>query len=239
MVYAAALAPPLPNTLAEQDALRSQTELKGDAGGKPEPSVIVPIRSLGANHRNRIAAHILSLDERARYLRFGHNAQDEQIHSYVDGLNFERDEIFGIYDRRLRLIAVAHLAYGVEGNTADTAEFGVSVLEHARGRGYGTRLFERAAMHASNHGVQTMFIHALTENKGMLKIARNAGARVQRDGMESDAYLALPRASLNSRMSELMQEQIGQMDYRLKLQAKHFRGIMVSIQDMGRTSKSL
>ena len=37
-----------------------------------------------------------------------------------------------------------------------------------------------------------MYIHALTENTAMLKIARNAGATVERSGSESDAYLKLP-----------------------------------------------
>ena len=46
-----------------------------------------------------------------RYLRFGYAATDEQIERYVDGLDFERDEIFGIYNRRLELIAMAHLAF--------------------------------------------------------------------------------------------------------------------------------
>jgi GNAT superfamily N-acetyltransferase len=200
--------------------------------------VIVPIRSLGENHRQRITAHLLSLDAHARYLRFGQNVQDEQIYSYVDGLNFERDEIFGIYDRKLRLLAVAHLAYGAQSDTSACAEFGVSVLEGSRGRGYGTRLFERAAMHASNQGVETLFIHALTENKGMLKIVRDAGARIQRDGMESDAFLTLPRASVNSKLTEILHEHFGQMDYRIKVQAKQFRSMLATIQEHGQKEDS-
>jgi hypothetical protein len=37
-------------------------------------------------------------------------------------------------------------------------------------------------MHARNAGVNMVFIHALSENAPMLKIARNAGASVERDG---------------------------------------------------------
>ena len=71
----------------------------------------VPIRTLGVDHRARIARHLLSLEPNDRYLRFGYMAQDEQIQRYVDGLDFDRDEIFGIYNRKLELIAMAHLAY--------------------------------------------------------------------------------------------------------------------------------
>ena len=162
---------------------------------------MVPIRSLGANHRDRIAIHLKALDEHDRYFRFGYAATDEQIDRYIASLNFERDEIFGIYNRKIELVAMAHLAYAPVENCESCAEFGVSVLKTVRGRGYGARLFERAAMHARNDNVNLMFIHALSENTTMLKIAREAGAKVERDGAESEAYLRLAPATLDSRMS--------------------------------------
>ena len=36
-------------------------------------------------------------------------------------------------------------------------------------------MFERAVIHARNEGVDLLFIHALSENTAMLKIARRAG----------------------------------------------------------------
>ena len=202
-------------------------------GAKPGPS-LVPIRSLGANHRDRIAQHLLDLSEHDRYLRFGYAANDEQIQRYVDKLDFERDEVFGIYNRKLTLLAVAHLAYSADAQCDACAEFGVSVCESARGRGYGARLFDRAAMHARNDGVSLMFIHALSENTAMLKIARNAGATVERDGCESEAYLRLPPATLDTRLTELVEEQIAQTDYRIKSQAKHFWGFLAGLQALRR-----
>ena len=185
-------------------------------------SIVVPIRSIGPSHAERIIAHLLALAPRDRYLRFGYSANDEQIRRYVDGLNFQRDEIFGIYNRKIELIAMAHLAFSTDPELKSCAEFGVSVLAHARGRGYGARLFDRAAMHSRNEGVQMMFIHALSENTAMLNIARKAGATVERDGSETEAYLKLQPANFDSRLSEMLDEQIAQTDYRLKVQAKHF-----------------
>ncbi len=200
-----------------------------EAADKPLP-VMVPIRSLGENHRGRIEKHLLSLDGQDRYLRFGYAASDEQIQRYVAGLNFERDEIFGIYNRSLVLLAMAHLAYAPGEECSSCAEFGVSVLKSARGRGYGSRLFERAAMHARNDHVSMMFIHALSENTAMLKIARNAGAVVERDGSESEAYLRLLPATLDSRMTEIVQEQFALADYRIKVQAKQFWDFLATVQ---------
>jgi GNAT superfamily N-acetyltransferase len=194
------------------------------------PPYLVPIRSLGANHRARIASHLLALGSHDRYLRFGYIAHDEQIQRYVDGLDFDRDEIFGIYNRKLELIAMAHLAYAPDDRHESCAEFGVSVLPSARGRGYGARLFDRAAMHAANDGISLMFIHALSENAAMLSIARKAGARVERDGTESEAYLHLPAPTLDSRVTEMVEETVAMTDYRIKVQAKQFWSFLADVQ---------
>ena len=201
------------------------------AATRPAP-VLVPIRSLGANHRERIATHLLALDPHDRYLRFGYAASDEQIQRYVNSLNFERDEIYGIYNRRLELIAVAHLAFAADASCTSCCEFGVSVLKAVRGRGYGARLYDRAVMHARNEGVELMFIHVLSENTAMLKIASNAGASVVRDGSETNAHLKLPPATLDSRMTEMVEEQMAEVDYRLKVQAKQFWEFLGSLQEV-------
>ncbi|RYF31059.1 MAG: GNAT family N-acetyltransferase [Comamonadaceae bacterium] len=217
-----------------RDLLRPPASRIGNSGTTPRSPVMVPIRSLGPSHRARILGHLLSLGDHDRYLRFGYAASNEQIERYVAGLDFERDEIFGIYNRRLELIAMAHLAFSVDPTCASCSEFGVSVLGHARGRGYGGRLFERAVMHARNEGVTMMFIHALSENTAMLKIARNAGATVQRDGSESEAYLKLPLATLDSRVSEIVEDQFAEVDYRLKVQARQFWSFLTGLQEVRR-----
>ena len=201
-------------------------------------AIMVPIRSLSASHIERINHHLLNLAPEDRYLRFGYAANDAQIKRYVASINFDRDEIFGIYSRRLELIAMAHLAFAVGSDFSSCAEFGVSVVAHVRGRGYGSRLFDRAVMHARNEGVQMMFIHALSENTNMLKIARSAGAIVERDGSESDAFLRLPPADLDTRLTELVEEQVARTDYQLKVQAHHFWSFLHTLQDIRRGIRS-
>ncbi len=195
---------------------------------------VAVIRRLGVRHRGRITRHLLALDSRDRYLRFGYLASDEQIQAYADSLDFERDAIFGIYNRRLELVAMAHLAHSVDRKFDACAEFGVSVLPAVRGHGYGTKLFARAMRHARNTGVQLMFIHALSENTAMLNIARKAGATVERDGSEASAYLRLPPADFESQVTEILEEQLAQTDYRLKVQARQFWAFLTSLQDVRR-----
>lgn len=196
------------------------------------PGGVVPIRSLHREDREGIARHLLSLGPRDRYLRFGYMATDEQIRHYLDSIDFGRDEVFGIFNRRLELIAMAHLAFSTNPDAAACAEFGVSVLEHARGRGYGGRLFDRAAIRARNEGVELLFIHALSENAAMIRIARKAGAEVERDGGETEAHLRLPPANLDTRVSDLLQDQVAETDFRLKQQAKTFWSFLAALQEV-------
>lgn len=195
---------------------------------------LVPIRTLVSAHLPQITRHLLALSPADRYLRFGYAANDSHIERYVASLNFKRDEIFGIYNRRLELIALAHLAFTVDPELKSCAEFGVSVLEKARGRGYGSRLFDRAVKHARNQGVSLLFVHALSENTAMLKIARARGASIERDGSESEAYLKLPPADLDSHMTELLEERMAQTDYRLKVQAHQFWSVLALMQEVRR-----
>ena len=207
----------------------------------------VPIRSLSRRHRQRIRHHLLALNERDRYLRFGYPATDEQISRYALSLDFERDEVLGIFNRRLELVAMAHLAYSpapqIPGRPA-MAEFGVSVSAKARGRGFGARLFEHAALHARNRGIDTMFIHALSENGPMLAIARKAGAIVERDGSESEAWLRLPPDTVASHVDEAIERHIGELDFQFKRHVKalgNFLDVVAEVksqyEDGGRAAK--
>jgi ribosomal protein S18 acetylase RimI-like enzyme len=198
-------------------------------------STWVPIRSLARRHRRRVVDHLLSLDDRDRYLRFGYAASDEQIRHYALSLDFARDEVLGIFNRRLQLIALAHLAYGLPlaGEPGRTmAEFGVSVLPQARGRGLGRRLFETAALHARNRGIDTLFIHALSENRPMLRIATAAGAIVERDGNESEAWLRLPPDTFGSQVEQALERHLGELDFQFKRQAQALSDFVDSVAEV-------
>jgi GNAT superfamily N-acetyltransferase len=191
----------------------------------------IPIRSLAPRHRPRILSHLLQLGERDRYLRFGHMATDVQIERYVDLLDFERDEVFGVFNRRLELVAMCHLAYLEAGAAASPgAEFGVSVARHLRGRGYGERLFDHAALHARNRGIDTLLVHALSENTAMLRIARNAGASIERYGPESQASVKLAPESLASHVEALVEDRAADLDYGFKRQAHRVDDLLANLR---------
>lgn len=190
------------------------------------------MRALAPRHRRRILAHLLSLDESDRYLRFGFAAGDSHIERYVEQLDFERDEIFGVFNRRLELVAMMHLAYlppDAHGGPT-SAEFGVAVSQRMRGRGLGARLFDLAVLHARNRGVGTLVIHALSENTPMLRIARAAGATLEREGADSTARLKLPPEDISSHLAEMVEAQAAEFDYRFKVQARRFGELADSLR---------
>lgn len=197
----------------------------------PEPLFQwVPIRSLAPRHRERIREHLLALNPSDRYLRFGYPASDVQIAHYVDTLDFQRDEIVGIFNRRLRLVGMAHLAFDdqVSGHPA-TAEFGVSVAARARGKGYGSRLFERAVLDARNRGVNSLVIYALSENTAMLRIVRKAGGRIERDGGEAQGTVELPPVDLAARIEQIVEHQAAEIDYGWKRGSHRLHVLLDSI----------
>ena len=180
----------------------------------------VPIRALSQRHRPRILDHLLMLSPHDRYLRFGFPATDVQIARYVDEVDFASDEVFGIFNRRLQVVAMAHLAAMGRHEGRPAAEFGVSVAAGARGRGWGARLFEQAALHARNRGVDVLLIHALAENAAMLRIVRSAGATVGYDGPDTTAWLTLPPEDFASHVEALVERQVAEFDYGVKLHAR-------------------
>ena len=199
---------------------------------KRTEGVLIPIAPLTAEHLPKVLTHLLSLSAHDRYLRFGYTATDEHIHRYVNGLNFDRDEIYGIFNSNLDIVAMAHLALMKEPGREFSAEFGVSVLAYARGRGYGARLFERAVIHARNEKVYQMYIHALSENAPMIRIARKGGAQIERDGAETEAFLRLPKRDLDSRVTEFVADQFAKTNYSIKEDAKRFWNFLAKVQEI-------
>jgi GNAT superfamily N-acetyltransferase len=176
----------------------------------------VPIRALGPRHRERVCQHLLALDDEDRARRFGHLASDERIRHYVDQMDFHADALFGVFDRRLQLVAMVHLAFQPQGGAA---EFGISVLPQMRARGVGALLFEHAVTLARNRNVDTLIIHLARDNAPMLAIVRRAGAALAFDGSDAIATLPLPADTLGSQIQEMLGHQAAEFDYRLKLQA--------------------
>lgn len=196
--------------------------LRPTGGKKARRPVLV--KQLSERDRRRIQKHFLALDDSDRLLRFGTVLPDEQLKAYVARLDFSRDIVYGVINRMFQLVSVGHLAFapkeklaaGAGTTKARIAEFGISVSSSARGRGIGSKMFERAAMHCRNSDVDVLYMHCLSSNATMMHIAKKAGMEIQRDHGEADAYLKLLPPSPSSMLQEAIEEQVATLDYNYK-----------------------
>jgi RimJ/RimL family protein N-acetyltransferase len=177
------------------------------------PGIVV--QRLNARHRQDIARHLLQLPANDRRLRFGNQIRDEAVRSYAEGIDFERDRVFGVLNAGLDLIGVAHLALDP---LRKTAELGLSVHPAARGRGCGFALLQRSVLHAANLGYRTLFMYCLGENGVMLHLAEKAGLSVVIEAGEADARLQLDRGRNGGFFKEAIADQFALVDTMLKQQ---------------------
>ncbi|MDF3035402.1 MAG: family N-acetyltransferase [Paucimonas sp.] len=214
-----------------------------EAPGSAEQASVIRVKELDERDRRRLLMHFLSLGEEDRTLRFGAPLSDELVTRYVQRIDFHRDVIFGVFDSGLSLAGVGHLAFAprdalpaIAGATTKSrlAEFGLSVLDTARGRGIGSKLFERAAMRCRNEDIDTLTMHCLAVNQAMIHIARKAGMEVQRDYGEADAYLKLLPASPSSVLREAVDEQVAVFDYVAKANARMAHRLLDGLSRMRR-----
>ncbi len=186
-------------------------------GNTQTRSKVILVLELNKSHVEMMRSHLLSLGENDRRLRYGMNATDTFINSYVDSFNFSRDCFFGVINNSLKVIGLAHLAYGqLLPGQEHSAEFGVSVSENGRGFGVGTALFKRSAIHARNTFISVLYVHCLSSNAAMMHIARKAGMVVEFSYGEADAFLRLPPGNSQSLIIEAMQDQSAIFDYSIK-----------------------
>ena len=197
-----------------------------------DQDMLVPIVSLDERHHIKILAHLIELDREDRFLRFGYAATDEQIERYVRNMDFKRDHIYAIFNAALRIEALAHLSIERPDFGEPRAEFGVSVRKKSRGKGLGSRLFERAMVHARHEKVSIFYIHALSDNLPMLAMAQHHGATLERDGGETEAHLRLPPPDLESELEDWVVDQYGRINYSVKEQVKQFVDVVAHVQEI-------
>ncbi|HSS06866.1 MAG TPA: GNAT family N-acetyltransferase [Rhodanobacteraceae bacterium] len=144
------------------------------------------IERLHEGLRPLLVAHFLALPMKDRCLRFGRPLALPAIAAYIEGIDFGRDEFFGVRDPDRVLVGAVHVA--LEG---DLAELGLSVLPAHRRRGIGSALFERAAAHARNRSIPRLLMHFLADNGPIMRMARRFGMRIVTSAGDADAHLEL------------------------------------------------
>jgi GNAT superfamily N-acetyltransferase len=179
------------------------------------------VRELTELDRTAFAKHLLALPDNDRRLRFGAPMADVAIRRYVEGIDLERDAVFGIFGDELELLGAAHVA-----RARGHAELGVSVLPEHRNRGLGGALLARAVLHARNWGVRALFMHCLRENGAMVHLARKQAMEIVTECGEADAWLKLPQPDAGSFFGEAFAQRLALFDFTLKAQLAQARHLL-------------
>ena len=139
---------------------------------------VVHLRPIKPSDAEKLVAFHAKLSERTRYLRyFGPYPQmserDVQRSTNVDHHN--RVAFVALLGDEI--VAVG-LYEGVPGSTV--AEVAFVVADNHQGRGLGSILLEHLAGAAAENGIETFVAEVLAENRGMVKVFKDAGYQVSR-----------------------------------------------------------
>jgi GNAT superfamily N-acetyltransferase len=162
------------------------------------------IERLHVGLRHTLVAHFLGLPMKDRFLRFGRPLAQPAIAAYVDGIDFQRDAVFGVHDPGLALVGAMHVAF-----EDDLAEIGLSVLPEHRCRGVGSALFDRAVEHARNRSIPRLLMHCLADNAPIMRMARRFGMDIATGAGDVEAHLELRPRSFASITGEFVTDTVG------------------------------
>ena len=186
---------------------------------------MTPIKLSSDLQRREVIAHFLSLPKEDLRLRFGYTPTDTIIEKYInDSWKRPHDRWYGMYSAdRDGVVATLHIAQ----MDNETAEFGFTVSNDLRRRGNGDALFKRGVAWAKARGLKRLFMHCLSENVAIQRIAKNNNMHVVRmiEG-EAEADLALPYDP-TAIVNHILLENIALYDMMLVNQLKFFNNIML------------
>lgn len=120
-----------------------------------------------------IIAHLQSLDNESKRLRFGYTPSDIQIDKYVSSSFKHKNSAWYGHLVDGRCISAIHVF--IENNEC---ELGISVSSDYRGKGLSNDLFDRALIHAKAQDVTRITMQCLSENAAMQHIARKRGMQI-------------------------------------------------------------
>jgi RimJ/RimL family protein N-acetyltransferase len=186
-----------------------------------------------AEHQHKLHEHLLRLTVDDRYLRFGSAFNDTAIRHYTEHIHLDADDVFAVLDSDLQIAAMAHVAYADthQQSGVNVAELGVSVDASHRGKHYALALMHRAIVHARAREVSRFFIHALSQNTPMLRLASKVGMTIDMQGDEASGYLLLPPADLSTLVDDALSDGRASVELEVRKTARWLKEHLGSSKD--------
>ena len=150
-------------------------------------------------YRDKISEHFKKLSYKDRYLRFCVVLSDEAIDNYVDKINFKHDECFAIIDdimsSTMTLDIIGFLHISPLNDDSNDREFGISVDEEYRNKGFAKALFQSGIECSEHKRYENIYMNCLYENKIMRHIVKNEGFDIESDFQDVTAKLQVDNST--------------------------------------------
>ena len=171
---------------------------------------------------HQYARHLKNLPPEDRYTRFGYSVKDEIIDQVIlDMLYHPNDHHLFVAESNDQILGFGHLAR----QSADW-ELAVSVDRSAQGQGVGNALMHEMIKWGKLHGIHSVFMHCITENKKIQHLARKYGLRtVERCGAEVTAQVELPDPTIIDYTRNYLEEQRDLIAQMTELQQKFWASL--------------
>ena len=147
--------------------------------------------------------HINSLPMDDKYLRFGFQANENQIRKYVETSletateRTNADMWYAIkYDGEI--VATLHVAI-----RGDLAEFGFTTSPEHRNKGLGQMLFARGLQLVVEWNITKVYLSMLSQNSAMKHIAKKFGMAVVTEGSDAECSIQISYPVPINRISEV------------------------------------
>lgn len=178
------------------------------------------IKHTGTRYLKEYSHHLKNLQSSDKYTRFGTNVSDYTIDAIILSMlyNPEKHVMFTAKDSG-KIVGFCHLAI----DHGTTWELAVSVDSDRQGKGIADKLMGSAIEWAKMNGIESMFMHCISENKKIQHLAKKHNLRVtERAGSDITAKVHLPQATTVDRFKYFFDEKSETMKNILNLQMKLF-----------------
>lgn len=171
------------------------------------------------------SSHLKSLSEQDKFTRFSYRVSAAHIDQLILNMLYSDSMhvLFAAMDDR-GILGFCHLAQ----YKGDDWELAVSVNTDKQNSGVGNKLMSHAISYAKMHGIESVFMHCINDNKRIQHLAKKHGLKVvERDGCDITAQLRIPEPTLIEYAADFLKEQAEISSQMLELQQrwiKNFSG---------------
>ena len=159
-----------------------------------------------------------------RYLRFSHNATNENVQRYVEKSleSFGTENMWFIVEND-----EGHVVGSVHVSLGSVAEMGFTVSPDYRGQGLGQDLFIRGSTWAMMKGATTIYTTCLSENKVMQHIAKKNGMTVVTlDATEKEATVKATKNTIKAFYDDQFFDSLALVDRAIANQFNLYKTLM-------------